>query len=350
MRRLALSLSLAAMAVLLLSLVACGNDDDGGNTITVITHDSFNLNEELIQQFERDNEATVRLLPKGDAGAMLTSLILTKGDPEGDLAFGVDNTLLARALDEGIFASYSSPLLSKVPNEFQAEGGNFVTPIDYGYVNFNYDIAALSKLNVEPPKRLEDLTNPKYKDLVVVENPASSSPGLAFLIATVDYFGEDRYLNWWSAMRANGLKVVDGWETAYNTNFSLSGGSQPIVLSYATSPAFEQLFADPPRDDAPTANLLAPKAVFRQIEYAGVLKGSKNTDLARKFIDFLLSVPAQEDIPGQMAVYPVNSEAKVPEAFVAFSKVDVEPAEMPASEIAENRQKWIDAWTRAVLR
>ena len=350
MRRRILALGLALLVLLAVPVwAACGNDGDG-STLTVITHDSFNLSEELVQQFERDNGVTVRFLEKGDAGSMVTSLILTKRNPEGDVAFGVDNTLLSRVIDEGVFEGYSSPLLSKVPNQFQAEAGNLVTPVDYGYVNLNYDIEALEERRLEPPTRLEDLTDPKYRGLVVVTNPASSSPGLAFLIATVDYFGEDRYLDWWRAMRANGLEVVDGWETAYYTNFTLAGGSQPIVLSYATSPAFEQLFADPPREDAPTANILAPKAVFRQVEYAGVLKGSKNKDLARKFIDFLLSVPVQEDIPGQMAVYPVNTDAQVPGAFLQFSKVDVEPAHVSAGEIAEKSRKWTDDWTRAVLR
>jgi thiamine transport system substrate-binding protein len=347
MRRLALFGPLLLVAG---ALFAACDEDDGKNTITVITHDSFNLSEELIEQFEEENGATVRLLPKGDAGSMVTALILTKNNPEGDVVFGIDNTLLSRAVGEEIFAPYSSPLLNKVPNEFQTDAANLVTPIDYGYVNFNYDIEALKRANVPPPARLEDLTDPKYRGMVVVENPASSSPGLAFLIATVDYFGEDGYLNWWRAMRENGLTVVDGWETAYHTNFTLSGGSQPIVLSYSTSPAFEQLFADPPRDDAPTSNILVAKGVFRQVEYAGVLKGAGNEALARKFIDFLLSVPVQEDIPGQMAVYPVNSDAKVPPAFLEFSKVDVAPADVSAAEIAENSRKWIDEWTRAVLR
>ncbi len=350
MRRLLSVLVFGGLITLLsLALAACGSSDDG-KTLTVVTHDSFNLNEDLIKQFEADNNVSVKLLPKGDAGAMLTSLILTKKNPEGDLAFGVDNTLLSRALDEGIFSGYSSPLLNRVPNEFQGDGANIVTPVDFGYVNFNYDIAALKKLNVEPPKTLEDLTKPQYKGLVVVENPASSSPGLAFLIATVDYFGDARYVDWWKAMRANDLKVVDGWETAYYTNFSLSGGSQPIVLSYATSPAFEQLFADPPRPDAPTANLLVAKGLFRQVEYVGILKGTKKEALARKFIDFMLSVPVQEDIPEQMAVFPVNQDATVPEAFTAFSKVDVQAAAISASDIAANRERWINEWTQAVLR
>ncbi|MCL4239999.1 MAG: thiamine ABC transporter substrate-binding protein [Dehalococcoidia bacterium] len=328
---------------------ACGGDE-GEKTITVVTHDSFNLSEDLIRQFEEEHNATVKLLPKGDAGSMTTSLVLTKDRPEGDVAFGVDNTFLSRALDAGVFEKYESPLLEKVPAQFRGEGEGFVTPIDYGYVNFNYDIAALNAKGIEPPKSLEDLTTAKYRGMTVVENPASSSPGLAFLVATVAYFGEDGYLDWWSDMRANGLVVVDGWETAYYTNFSLQGGEQPIVLSYATSPAFEQLFADPPREDAPTANILPPGGVFRQIEYAGILKGTKQRDLARKFIDFLLSVPVQEDIPGQMAVFPVNEDAAVPEAFQKFSEVTVPVAEVSAADIAANRQKWIDEWTKAVLR
>ncbi len=342
-------LALAATGAL---FAACGDDDSGGNggTLTVITHDSFNLTEGLIKQFEADNKVSVKLLPKGDAGAMLTSVILTKDHPEGDVVFGVDNTFLSRALDAGIFEAYSPALLSRVPNELQRDTDGKATPIDYGYVNFNYDIAALKKLNLDPPKTLEELTDGKWKGKVVVENPASSSPGLAFLIATVDYFGKDKYLDWWKKMRANDVQVVDGWETAYNTNFSLKGGQQPIVLSYATSPAFEQMFAKPARDDAPTGNILPAKGSFKQIEYAGVIKGTKNRQLARKFIDFLLSKAVQEDIPGQMAVYPVSTEARVPDAFVKFSKVDTPAATVSAADIAKNRDKWIQDWTQAVLR
>ncbi len=349
-----LRLSILLILLVAFSLVAsaaCGDDDSSGSkTLTLVSHDSFAISEDLLKQFEKDNGATVKVLKKGDAGAMVTSLIFSKKNPEGDVTFGVDNTFLSRALDADLFVPYSSPLLTKVPNDLQADGSNRVTPIDFGYVNFNYDIDALKKANLPVPQRLEDLTDTKYKGLVVVENPASSSPGLAFLTATVDYFSKDGYLAWWKAMRANGLVVVDSWETAYNTNFTLKGGKQPIVLSYATSPAFEQMFAEPARDDAPTANILPPKGAFRQVEYAGILRGTKNEALARKFIDFLLSKAVQEDIPGQMAVYPVNNEAAVPAAFDKFSKVETAPAKVSAAEIASNRDKWIADWTNTVLR
>ena len=183
--------------------VAC--DDDGGRSITVVTHDSFNMSEDVLTTFEEASGIEVKLLPRGDAGAMLTSLILTKSNPEGDVAFGVDNTFLSRALEEGVFEPYSPEGLDRVAPELKAEGDGYVTPIDYGYVNFNYDIAAIEELGVPAPQTLEDLTLEDYRGLVVVENPASSSPGLAFLIATVAYFGEEKYLDWWREMRANGL-------------------------------------------------------------------------------------------------------------------------------------------------
>ena len=343
-----------AIATLGIFVAACGGDDggpkeDANTNLVLITHDSFAFPEELIQQFEADNGATVTILKKGDGGAMLASIILTKDNPEGDLVFGVDNTFLSRALDEKIFQSYESAALSSVPDEFHVKD-NFATPIDFGFVNFNYDIAALEEAGLAPPTSLDELTDPKWKGLVAVQNPASSTPGLAFLLTTIAYFGEDGYLDWWQAMRDNDIQVTDGWTTAYYTNFTLYGGGQPIVLSYSTSPAFEQLFADPPRDDAPTGNVLPAGAVFRQIEYAGILKNADNPNLAGKFIDFLLSPAAQAAFPDYMGVFPANSEATVTEAFTRFGSVDVDIAQVSSEDIAEHRDEWITDWTNTVLR
>jgi thiamine transport system substrate-binding protein len=334
---------------------ACGDDDDqtpredANSNLILITHDSFDLPEELIEQFETENNATLTILAKGDGGTMLTSVIVTKNNPEGDVVFGVDNTFLSRALDNDIFQSYESALLERVPEELHVKD-NLATAIDFGFVNFNYDIAALEADGLEPPLKLEDLTDPKWKGLVVVQNPASSTPGLAFLLTTIAYFGEDNYLGWWKAMRNNDIQVTDGWNTAYYTNYSLYGGDQPIVLSYSTSPAFEQIYAEPPRDDAPSGNITPTGAVFRQIEYAGVLKNADNPNLAGKFIDFLLSPATQAAFPDFMGVFPVNDEATITEAFTTFGSVDVEVAEISSDDIAENRDKWITDWTNAVLR
>ena len=342
----------AAAVVVFAGVLLSGCSSGGGKqTLTVITHDSYNISKPLLEQFEKDNNVTVKLVPKGDAGQMLASMILTKDNPEGDVAFGVDNTFLSRALSAGIYEKYTSPELKTVPQDLQADTGGYVTPMDYSYVNFNYDVGWFQQHNIAPPKTLEDLTKPEYKGLTVVENPGSSSPGLCLLIATVNYFGQDHYLDWWKAMRANGMKVVDGWDTAYNVNFSLHGGGQPIVLSYATSTAYEQMAAKPPRDDSPIANLLPDKGAFKQIEYVGVLKGTKHADLAHKWIDFMLSAQVQEDVPGEMAVYPVVTGTKVPAAFDKFSAVSPgAAANVSAADIAKNRDAWIAAWTKAVLQ
>jgi thiamine transport system substrate-binding protein len=200
---------------------------------------------------------------------------------------------------------------------------------------------------------LEDLTRPEYKSLLVVENPATSSPGLAFMLATVVHFGPDEFLDFWKQLRENDVKVVEGWETAYYNDFSGSSGHgpRPLVVSYASSPPAEIVFApDPKPAEAPTASVVGPGACFRQIEFAGILKGTKNRALAEKWVDFMLSTPFQEDMPLQMFVFPVNPAAKLPQVFLRWAQVPAEPATLSPAEIAAHRDEWIKAWTEVVLR
>jgi thiamine transport system substrate-binding protein len=219
-------------------------------------------------------------------------------------------------------------------------------------VCINYDIAWFETHALPPPASLEDLLKPEYSGLLVVENPATSSPGLAFLLATIAHFGEDGYLSYWSALRQNGLTVVDGWETAYYTNFSGSSahGPQPMVVSYASSPAAEVIYADPPVETAPTASILAPGTCFRQVEFAGILAGTPKQALAEKFIDFLLSIEFQQDLPLQMFMYPVNQQAELPPEFTQWAQVAQEPASLDPAVISAQREAWIAAWTETVLR
>ncbi len=323
----------------------------GPQTLTVMTHDSFAASEEVIAAFEKENNAKVSFLASGDAGEALNKAILTKDAPLADLLFGVDNTFLSRALEAGIFETYQSPSIADIPDPFKLDSTNQVTPVDYGDVCINYDKAYFAQNNLAVPQTLEDLTKPEYKDLLVVENPATSSPGLAFLLATRAHFG-DSFLNYWQSLKDNGVVVVDGWETAYYTNFSGSSGKgpQPMVVSYATSPAAEVIDAKPPIEDAPTASITRSDACFRQIEFVGILKGTKHRALAEKFIDYMLSTQFQEDVPLQMFVYPVNPSAKLPDAFQKYAQIAEEPATLPPEEIAANRDAWIDEWTAVVLK
>lgn len=316
-------------------------------TLTVMSHDSLNASEAVIQAFEAANNVKITFLKSGDTGAALNKAILSKDAPLADVFYGVDNTFLSRALEAGIYEPYNAPALAQIPAEFKLDPSNGALPVDYGDVCINYDKAWFAANNLPVPQSLDDLTKPEYKDLLVVENPATSSPGLAFLFATIAKYGETGYLDYWKALKANGVVVVDGWETAYYTNFSASSGKgpQPMVVSYASSPAAEVIFASEPLTEAPTASIL--DGCFRQVEFVGILKGTQNRALAEKFIDFMLSVEFQNDMPLNMFVYPVNPAATLPEAFVKHAETAKNPLTL---DPASNREKWIEAWTETVIR
>lgn len=343
--------------LLLLLVTACSSQatetvSPDTQTITIMTHDSFSLSEEVVQSFEEANDATVVFLQSGDAGSVLNRAILTRDAPLADLLFGVDNTFLSRALEEDIFEPYDSPLLDEIPDSFKLDASNRALPVDYGDVCINYDKAYFAEHDLAVPQSLEDLTRPEYAGLLVVENPATSSAGLAFLLATVAHFGEDGFTEYWQALRDNDVVVVDGWETAYYTNFSGSSGrgEQPMVVSYGSSPAAEVIFAENPVEDAPTASILGPDTCFRQIEFVGILKGTQKRALAEKFVDFMLDTEYQEDVPLQMFVYPVNPQAEMPEEFVQYAQAPDQTATVSPQEIAANRDGWIQAWTEVVLK
>jgi thiamine transport system substrate-binding protein len=319
-------------------------------TLTVMTHDSFSASEGVVQEFEQTNNVTVTFVQSGDAGAALNKVILSRDAPLADVFYGVDNTFLSRALDSDIFESYASPVLSNIADEFQLDLKNRALPVDYGDVCINYSKAFFAKNDLTVPASLDDLTKADYNGMLVVENPATSSTGLAFLLATIAKYGDPGYLDYWRALRQNGVVVVDGWETAYHTNFSGSygNGPQPMVVSYASSPAAEVVLAPSPLDDSPTASITTAGTCFRQIEFVGILKGTKNRDLAEKFVDFMLDVQFQEDMPLNMFVYPVNSQAQLPDAFIKYAQMATAPASAPAN-LDAMRETWINDWTLAVL-
>jgi thiamine transport system substrate-binding protein len=324
-------------------------------TLRVLTHSSFNATPSLIAAFEKANDAIVQISTGGDAGETLNKAILSKASPLADVLYGVDNTFLGRALAADIFTVYESPLLASIPRQLQADPSHRLLPVDYGYIDLNYDRAWFAAHGLEVPRTLEELARPPYKGLLVVENPATSSPGLAFLLATIARFGETGSINWrtyWGDLRKNDALVVNGWEDAYYNEFSASGkGKRPIVVSYATSPAYEMYNApDPKPAEPPSGNILPEAGSFLQIELVGILKGAREPELARRFVDFMLSVGLQSDIPLQMWMYPANSAATVPDLFRRLAPVPATPAVVDPSLIEAWRDTWIKEWTQVVLR
>jgi len=332
-----------------LTLVGCSTATPA--QLNVMTHDSFAVSEPVIQAFEKENNVKVNIIMSGDAGSALNQAILTKSAPIADVFYGLDNTFLSRGLKAGIFDSYSSPVLKDIPSEFQIDKSYQVVPVDYGDVCINYDQHYFEERNLPIPQSLEDLLKPEYRGLLVVENPAVSSPGLSFLLATIAEFGDPGYLDFWHQLRTNEVVVVNDWNTAYYTNFSGSSGkgSQPMVVSYNTSPVAEVVFAASKLDEAPTASLVGDGMCYRHIEFVGILKGTKNPALARKFVDFMLGKSFQEDIPLKMFMYPVNRTANLPEEFIKFAQIPKKPSLLTSDLIASNLDKWLAQWREAVL-
>jgi thiamine transport system substrate-binding protein len=342
----------ALLAAALLAVAACGGGDgDGGPvTLTLVTHDSFAVSDGVLDAFEEQAGVEVRVLQGGDAGQVVNQAVLTKDDPQGDVLFGVDTTFLSRALDEGLFEPHEAEGLDGVPARYRADPGHRATPVDHGEVCLNYDVAWFEDHGLDPPTSLDDLTDPRYRDLLVVENPATSSPGLAFLLATVAEYGEDGWLDWWGAVRDNGVLVTDGWEEAFGGEFSAGGGGgeRPVVVSYASSPPAAVLFADPPPEASPIGVVEA--SCFEQVEYAGVLAGTDHPEEAGALVDFLLTPAFQEDVPLSMFVFPVVEGTPLPDVFTEFAEVPDDPLSLPVDEIGEGRDRWVDAWTATVLR
>ncbi len=342
---------LAATLMLVAALPAAAQE----RTLTLMTHDSFYLPESVLESFEASYDVDLRVLAAGDAGSMVNQAILTADRPLADVLFGIDNTFLSRALEAGIFEPYQSAALANVPAELQLDAGGRVTPIDYGDVCVNFDRAAFEDDGLPLPTSLEDLTDPALAGKLVVENPATSSPGLAFLLATVAHFGEDPETGWgayWSDLRDNDVTVTSGWDEAYYGSFSGgadSEGDKPLVVSYASSPVAEVIYGpDPEVDRSPTGVLEA--GCFRQIEFAGILRGSAEPELAGALIDHLLSVEVQAELPLAMFVYPARSDVALPRSFERHALVPDSPLSLEPAAIDAGRDAWISEWTDIVLR
>ncbi|MEU0193783.1 thiamine ABC transporter substrate-binding protein [Streptomyces afghaniensis] len=342
------------------TLAACGSSDGGqgsgdSKTVTLVSHDSWAASKDVIAAFEKQSGYKVNVLKDGDAGQAVNKAILTKANPQGDVFFGVDNTLLSRALDNGLFQPYEPKGSDRIAPEYRADQDKHrVTPIDTGDICVNYDKKYFADHKLAPPRSFDDLVKPEYKNLLVTENASTSSPGLGFLLGTAAKYGDGGWAGYWKKLKANGVKVVDGWEQAYNEEFSGSAGGKkakgdrPLVVSYASSPPVEVVYADPKPSEAPTG--VAQGTCFRQVEYAGLLSNAKNTKGGKAFLDFLISERFQEDMPLNMYVYPVREGAQVPPEFVKYGPQAKDPETMDPAKIADNRDQWVKSWTSLVLK
>jgi len=346
---------LLCVVLLATALASCGSDSeeqagqDSEVTVRLVTHDSFSASEAVLEAFRKESGIKIEVVPSGDAGELVNKSALTAGNPLGDVLFGVDNTFLSRALEADLFEPYESPALTSVPDDLELDAEHFVTPIDHGEVCVNYHLPAYGGSESPPPTTLAELPQARYRDQLVVENPATSSPGLAFLLATIARFGEPGWEDYWRSLRANGVQIVAGWEEAYNGSFSggAGKGDRPLVVSYASSPPAEVHFSETP--EAVPSTAVMEDGCFRQVEFAGVLRGSSQIEAAQKVIDFLLSPEFQADIPLNMFVFPAREGVELPDVFEQFAARPADPLTMDPARIDEGREQWVARWTELML-
>ncbi len=312
---------------------SCSSSDttiESGGTIKLLAYDAFTPEPEIFTSFTKETGIDVIVSLGGDTGTLVSKALLTAGTPEADVLWGVDNTLISRAIDGKLFESYKE--------------------VDTAAVCVNYDKDYFAKNDIAPPITLMDLALPTYKDMLVIQNPVTSSPGLAFMLATISKFGVNDWEQYWKSLRANGVKIVDDWTSAYTVEFSGSSGKgkYPLVVSYGSSPPAEVVYSDPPVTEPPTA--VMEQTCFGQIEYAGILRGTKKTKNAQKLIDFLTGKIFQESMPLTLFVVPVNPDAVLPEVFSKFAVIPQNPLTLDAADISSNRVAWLDTWTNIMLR
>ncbi|MDO4242877.1 MAG: thiamine ABC transporter substrate-binding protein [Actinomyces sp.] len=328
-----------------LALAACGSSGGSKDTVTVVTHDSFTLPEDLIAAFEQDTGLTLSIVASGDGGELVNKLVLTKDAPLGDAVFGVDNSFASRVLTEGVIDGSAEVTLPEGADQYVVDGTPALAPIDFGEVCVNVDTAWFSVSGLTPPASFEDLLKPEYANFFVAINPTTSSTGMSFLLATIGHFGVAGFAEYWKGLVANGTRIDEGWSDAYYTDFTAGGegGAYPVVVSYSSSPASTLT-----EDGTVSTTAALHSTATRQVEYAGVLAGAANPEGGRAFVEWMLSTEVQTAIPENMYMYPVNPEAPVPEDIERFGAPSQQPIVVDAAAIATNRESWLATWSEAV--
>ncbi|MFM9133821.1 MAG: thiamine ABC transporter substrate binding subunit [bacterium] len=349
-----------AVAVVAAALAACAGapatspetSSSSGASPTVVrlaTHDSFALSEDVVDALA-DQGIDLEVVTGGDAVEVVNRAVLSAGNPDADVLYGVDTTTLDRALAAGVFDPYVATADGALRPELVTLGKDTVTPIDDGDVCVNIDDAWFADQGIAPPKTLEDLADPRYRGLLVAQNPATSSPGLSFLLSTIAHFG-DGWRDYWRMLRENDVKVVNGWSEAYLAEFTGGGGDgdRPLVVSYSTSPPAEIVYAADPKPERPATSAMR-EGCYHQVEFAGVLRGTPVPEAARRVVDWLASEQVQADIPLNMFVFPARSGVALPEVFAEFAPRPERPLELDSARVADEQSAWVDEWTEIVLR
>ncbi|RVV97361.1 thiamine ABC transporter substrate binding subunit [Mesobaculum littorinae] len=304
--------------------------------LTVYTYDSFDTEwgpgPRIEPAFEERCGCDLQFVGAGDGAALLARLRLEGGNTDADVVLGLDTALTAAARDTGLFAPHGievPPL--DLPVDWQDD--TFV-PFDWGYFAF------VHARDFDPPANFRDLADSEAQ--VVIQDPRSSTPGLGLLMWVKAAYG-DAAPEIWEGLADNIVTVTKGWSEAYGLFLD---GEADMVLSYTTSPAYH-VAAE--ADDTKTA---APfdEGHYLQVEVAARLAGSDQPELARDFLDFMLTAPFQTAIPETNWMYPaVTPEAGLPAAYDGLIRPGTALLLSP-DEARAIRDTALDEWLTALSR
>ncbi len=328
-----------ASSILLASVPVQAEED----TLVIYAYDSFaswGLKNATIPQFEQRYNVHVEVRTYGDAGQVLGKAIMEKSNPQADVIIGVDNSLLQKALDNDVFEPYTPENLSSIPEEFDFDPSHHVVPFDYGYVALVYNKSQVQN----PPQTFDDLIKPEWKDKIILEDPRTSSTGMVFLLWSIAANGNEFDADYWSKLSDNALTITSGWDSAYEM---FTSGEAPIVVSYATDPAYWVEYYNDTGYGASFLKVDGKYSGYLQIEGIGLVKNAKHPDLGKKFIEFALSADFQKEIPLTNWMFPVNPEAPLPHSFEYAVKPE-KNLTIPPDLLAEKHDEWIQDWESAV--
>lgn len=342
---------ISAAALVALGLTGCSAASDGeqtgtgeGTEVTIVVNDSFPA-EDFEKVASEATGYTVKAVTTGDGQDLSTKLALTSGAPLADMFYGVDGYAASRVVDAGVLDDIRPQGASEDFEKFAFSADVPLTPIDQAAVCVNIDPAWFAEKGIAEPATYDDLADPKYKGLSAVIDPAGSTTGLAFLVGTVENFGEDGFADYWKKLAANDVRIEQGWDEAYNVQFTQGGGdgTRPITVSYDTSPAYTVN-----EEGTETSTKALPDTCTSLVMYAGVLKGNKNPEGAQAVLDFMASPEYQETLPETVYGNPIDSSVSVPEDWSKFVIDTPNRHDLPLDEVSANREAWIEQWASAV--
>jgi thiamine transport system substrate-binding protein len=316
--------------------------------LVVYTYDSFaswGPARFIEEEFERTHTIDVEFVATADSRAMLAKLIREReaGEQGADVFIGIEAADLPTVWEHELFIPLTAedvPRLALIPQDLLVDPENSAIPYEHGYITFVYDSEALP--TAEVPRTFVELLDSRYRRMLILEDPRTSSPGLSFLLWTIRRFGDPGYLDYWRKLLPNVLTIAGGWSEAYDLFLA---GEAPVVLSFSTDTAYSVIEGGSARYKV----MLLDNQGYRNIYLMGVVRGTEQEELAKEFLNFILSPEVQEKIPTTEWMFPANPEALLPVEFYQYAVVPPQPVMFSPEEVGENLDRWLREWARVVV-